>query len=794
MRTWLQALRALFRRPYFSLAVAGLLTLGIGANTALFSVVDTVLWKPLPYPDSAHLVTILEASPARTQKESLIAPAVLEDWNRLNRTFIAISGSYSDTVTDTSGREPERLAARRVAPRFFQVYGTRPLVGRTFTADEERSGGPQVAVISYGLWERRYGLDPVVTGRRLVLAGQGYTVVGVMPQDFAAASIDIWLPAQISPFLLQQRGVRAQFLSGVGRTRQGVTLEQARADLASMQNALGEQFPATDKGWSAIVRDMKAARVGDAAQPLTLLFGAVGMLLLITVINVAGLVVAQLDQRERELAIRASIGATRRQVIASVMREIGLLAAAGAVGGWAVAAGCLHVVAALFADLPRINELAIDWRALGFAIAAGFAGSIAFGLAPAWRATNAQCAATFLRAGRGVAGRRHRLERSLVAGQIAVTMALVVGAGLLVRSFYNLSRVDLGFNPANAFLFHVGAGWDEDRARIGRMQERLLAEIQRLPGVEAAGITNFLPASGATLRYQAKLEGAAVTEDQGNSPVGGRTVSPGYLKALQVPLLAGAWCPELRLDNQAAPKAMVNRRFVEVYGRGANVVGRQVSVTGLFSSEIVGVLGDVKEDAVRAPVYPYVYNCAMGGWWPDPEYVVRAGADPRGVMAAVRQLVRQIAPGRAVFGVRTLEDALAEDLNQPRSNARLLGLFALAAMLLAAVGLYGLVTQMVTARRQEIGIRMAIGADPARIVRSLAIGAGGLIAGGIAVGTVLVFAARGVLRSLLFGVSAADGMSMVTAALLLGGVSLFAAFLPARQASRIDPIEILRTE
>jgi putative ABC transport system permease protein len=793
MKPWLQAARSLRRRPLFSLSVAGLLTLGIGANTALFSVVDTVLWKPLPYPDAGHLVTILEASPAKNQKESLIAPGRIEDWNRLNRTFSAISGTYSENVTDISGREPERLAGRRVAPRYFQVFGARPLVGRTFTSEEERAGGPLAAVISYGLWARRYGLDPQVTNRRLVLAGQGYSIIGVMPSNFAASSIDVWLPAQTPPFLLRQRNAR--YFSGVGRIRRGVTLQQASADLASVQSALGEQFPATDRGWSASIRDMKAARVGDSARPLLLLFGAVGMLLLITVTNVASLVLAQLHQRERELAIRASIGATRGQVVAVVMREIGLVAAAGALGGWAASWLSLRVIVQMFATIPRIHELAIDWRALAFAVGAGVAGLIAFGFLPAWRATGARYAGTFLRAGRGIAGKRQWVQRVLVASQIAVTMALVAGAGLLVRSFYNLTRVDLGFSPSHAFLFHVGAAWDEDRARIGRMQERLLGEFQRLPGVEAAGLTNFLPASGATLRYQATLEGTATTEED-KMPVGERTVSPGYLKALHAPLVAGTWCPELRLDPNAPPRAMVNRRFVDVYAKGANVVGRHIRVpdVGVMPWEIVGVIGNLKEDAVGAPVYPYLYSCAMGGWWPDPEYVIRTAADPRSVMASVRQLVSQIAPGRAIFGVRTLDDALAEDLDQPRANARMLGLFALAAMLLAAVGLYGLVTEMVSARRQEIGIRMAIGADPAQIIQSLVGNAGGLIAAGIVGGIALVLAAQPVLRSQLFGVSPVDAASLSTAALVLGVIALLAAFLPARRAARIDPVESLRAE
>ncbi|HEY7390925.1 MAG TPA: ADOP family duplicated permease [Bryobacteraceae bacterium] len=796
MQPWKLAVRPLRKRPFFSIAVAGLLALGIGANTALFSVVNTVVLRPLPYPDAAQLVLLLEASPAKSQKESLIAPVLLEDWNRLSRTFTAISGSYSDSLTDTSGSEPERLGGLRVAPRYFQVYGVAPVIGRTFSPVEERFGGPQSAVISYGLWARRFALDPRITTRRLVFGGQGYSIVGVMPPNFAAPSIEVWLPAQVPPFLLRQRAAR--YFSGVGRMKPGVTLAQARADLDSVQHALGEQFPATDKGWSAAIRDLKAARLGDAARPLTLLFAAVGMLLLITLTNLAGLVIAQLHQRERELAIRASIGATRAQAIGGILLEVGVLTSAGAAAGWTAAYASLPLVRLIFADVPRIFELSMDWRAPAFAVAAGFLALAVCGFLPAWRATGSEYCATAWRAGRGIAGARQRTLRVLVAAQIGVTMALVAGAALLVRSFYNLDRADLGIDARRTFLFRVGAAWDEDRNRIGHMQEQLLAELRRLPGVEAAGITNFLPASGATLRYQAALEGAATTEDEGRMPAGERFVSPGYLQALRAPLLAGTWCPELRLDFQSPPKAMVNRRFVDVYAHGANVVGRHVLMLDLGnpppSWEIVGVVGDIKEDAVSAPPYPYVYWCAMGGYWPDPEYVVRARGDMTGIISAVRQLVRQIAPTRAVFEMRSLEDAFAQDLDRPRSNARLLTLFAAAALLLASVGLYGLMTQTLNARRQEIGIRIAIGAAPARIVGSMLAGAGALVAIGIAAGILLVLVARPALRSLVFGIGSADALTLAAGALALSAAALLASLGPSLRAARVDPIEALRAE
>jgi putative ABC transport system permease protein len=670
-----------------------------------------------------------------------------------------------------------------------------PLLGRTFTAREEASGGPGAAVISYRLWTRRYAQDPGVLSRRLLIGGNALSIVGVMPKNFTSAATDVWIPAQAGEFLLRQRDAR--FMSGVGRLQPGFTIDRARADLAAVQNALGEQFPATDKGWSVSLKDLKDTRIGDSGQALLLLFGSVALLLFITVTNVAGLVLSQFHQREREIAIRASIGATRGQVVGSLMREVALIAIAGALGGWSLAAISMRLLSKLFAQVPRIADLQMDWRAFAFAAGVSVFAALGFGLFPAIRATGAQYAAVVMRGGRGVVGRRQILQRLLVAGQIALTMVLLAGAGLLLRSFYNLSHVDMGFRSDHVLVFHVGAAWDEDRTRIGRMQEDLLAGLRQLPGVEAAGITNFLPASGATLRYQVVLEGAAGTEETAKMPAGSRTVSPGYLKALQAPLLSGSFCPELRLDPHAQPKVMVNRRFVEVYAHGGNVVGRRLDLVEFRTTqprEIVGVLGDIKEDGSSMPAYPYVYHCAAGGNWPDPEYTIRASGNPRALLGGIRQVVHNVDANRAIFGVQLLDDALDAAIERPRSDARLLLAFALTALLLSAVGLYSLVSQIVNARRQEIGVRIALGAEPRAVVRSLVAGAARLIAGGMLAGLGLALLAARLLSSLLFGVGALDAVSVTAAAVLLGGVSMVAAFLPARTAAAVDPMETMRSE
>ncbi len=798
MKQWQIAWRALVRRPGYFLTAISILVLGIGATTALFSIVNTILLKRLPLPRADRLVSLLEASPSKSKKESLIAPARLEDWNRMNRTFESIAGFYSENVTDTSGPEPERLASRRVSPRFFAVFGAAPLVGRTFSKQEEIYGGPGAAVISYGLWTRAFGQDRNAIGRTLVLGGRAYTIVGVMPKEFATGAIDAWLPAQLVPDFLRMRENR--FMTGVGRMKPGVTIEQAQADLARVEHQLGEQFPQTDKDWSAIARDLKEQRVGQYRRALLLMFGSVGLLLLIALANIASLTLAQLHQREREMAIRSSVGASRGQVIATVMREVLLISGAGAAGGAALAASLIGIVTRHFAELPRIAEIGFDWRVLVFAAAASLFAAMIFGIVPAIHATRADLAPVLAESSRSVSGERRRLQQGLVVAQLAVTVVLLASAGLLLRSYRNLTQVDAGFSTENVITFHVGAAWDEDRTHIGQLQQQIIAELQRLPSVESAGFTSFLPATGATLNFPVALEGAGQTPENGPFMVGERTVTSGYLQTLHVPLLAGAWCPPLEpFKFNRANKSMVNRRFVELYAKGENVVARHFSypqsvLSNAPANEIVGVVGDVREDGLAVAPSPYVYDCPTAGSWPDPEYVVRARGNAQTLVEQVRQIVHGIDPQRAVFGMKMLDGLLNDALEQPRLNASLLGLFATTAMVLASVGLYSLITLMVMARRREIGVRIALGADSSEIMRLVLAGAGRLLASGIGLGIGMTVVAERVLKTVLFGVSPLDPSTLAGAVGLLATVSFIAAFLPARRAAAVDPLDAIRAE
>jgi putative ABC transport system permease protein len=786
---WRQAWRSLKRRPAYLAATVLTLGAGAGITTAVFSLVDTVLIKPLPYPDADRLVTVFESSPSEREKTSLIAPARLEDWQRLTRSFVALSGSYTENVTDTSGREPERLEGRRVSPRFFDVFGTPPLAGRFFTADEERANGPGAAIISERFWVRRYQRDAAAIGRVLTIGGRPHVIVGVMPASFTNATTDVWLPAQLSPQLMQIRAAR--FLGGVGRIRPGVTFAAAAQDLAAVQSALAREFPQTDAGWSAEIASLKEARIGGARRGLVMVFGAVAALWAIAVANIAGLSLVQVRRRSREMAIRTALGASRMRVAATMIREGLLIGLAGSVVGSALATWLVSLMPTMLAGTARINELAIDWRALAFATATSLLAVCAFSLLPALVGTR-QDANRVIGSGRSVAGGHHLLQKALVVGQVALSVVLVGSATLLLRSYYNLTHVETGFDSSSVVTFHVGARWDEDRTRIGQLQEQLITRLHEMPYVQAAGFTNFLPATGATLRYQVLVEGLSGSNADGSFTVGMRTIAGQYLRAISAPLLAGASCPDLVTSATAPASVIVNRRFIDAHAAGQNLVGRTLRVTQFPGSYTIrGIVGDLAEDGRASSPAPYVYTCGSPGAWPDPEYVART-SDATAFASDLRRIVRELDSGRAVFGLRPLQEVLDAALDRPRLDAAMLGVFAAAAVILAAVGLYSLFMLVVSDRMREIAVRLAIGAEPSEMIRMVMSGAGRLLTIGIVAGIALTAAADRVLRGVLFGVGALDIPALTAAALTLAVVAAVAVLGPALKAARVEPTVVLR--
>jgi predicted permease len=791
-----QAWRALVRRPAFTLITILTLAGSAGVTATVFSVVNGVLWKPLPYPDGNELVAVYEAHPGQQQRVSLLAPMRLDDWRRMNRTFSALSASYSESVTDTSGPEPERLDGRRVMPGFFDVFRVRPLAGRTFVTDEERFGGATATVISEDLWMRRFGRGASAVGSRLIVGGTAYTIVGVMPRSFSSAGIDVWIPAQLAPGLSHMRTDR--FLSGIGRMRDGVTLAEARADLVRVQRELGVQYPSSDAGWSAEVRDLKDARVGEYRRPLVFVFAAVGLLFAIAVANVAGLVLVQLHRRATEFAVRAAIGASRRRIATGVLREVLLLGAAASLSGALITWWLTALAGSTFTTLPRAGEISVDFQSLVFILVSIVGAAIVFGVLPAAAVLRSGLTPLLAAGGRTVAGGRHRLQNAIVVAQLALGVLLAGSAGLLVRSYGAMASVDMGFDPRHVLTFHVGAGWDEDRTHIGQLQDRLLSDLWRVPGVQSVGFTNFLPATGATLRFQVRVEGLASDEPNGALTAGERSVTPGYLRALSFPLMAGSWCEEARpdLSVRRIRDAMVNRAFVERFARGNSIVGRQLAFDQQGGSpfRIVGVVGDALEDGPSAPAAPYVYACLSEGAWPDPEYVVRSAGDPRALTAAVRQIVRRLDASRPVFGMKPVETVIDAALDQPRLNAAAVTAFATAALVLAGLGLYGLMTLVIGERRRELGVRMALGASTSEIVKLVVGGAARLVVVGLAAGAALTLAAAPALRALLFGVGPFDPSALALAVLALAVAAATAIAVPVRQALAVSAIDAMRVE
>jgi predicted permease len=790
-----QAVRSLRRRPAFAIAAVATLSLGTAATTTIFAIVDTVLLRPLPYPDAGRLVTVHESSSSAKSKTSLIAPGRLEDWNRMSRAFDGIAGYYSESVTDTSVPDPERLQGLRVTPRFFAVFGAAPIAGRTFSDAEERFNGPGAAVISEGFWTRRFQRDPAAVGRRLTVGGSAFTIVGVMPATFGDAATDVWLPAQLPPGLMTVR--EARFLNGIGRMKAGVSIGQASDDLAGVQASLARQFPRTDANWTAELRALQAARVGDSGRTLWLVFAAVALLWLIGAANMAGLMLVELKRRGREIAIRAAIGGSSGQIAGVVLHEVFIIAVTGGTLGAAAAAWLVTLVPAAFTTMPRLAELHFEGRAAAFALASTAAAAVIFGLWPALAMSRTKAPGLARAMGSGVRAStgRHALQKTLVVAQTALGFLLVGAAALIGRTYLNLARVDVGFDASNVVTFQVGARWDEDRVRVGQFQEGLIRGLQAMPGVSAAGFVNFLPLGGATLRYQVTVSGVTGPEKNGAMTVGARMMSADYPRVMRARLLAGEWCPALKTDFQSPAHVLVNRAFVETFAPSQSLAGRDLRILQNPNAAFIisGVTENMIEDGPQASAAPYVYSCDSAGSWPDPQYVVRTD-DAAGFGRALRGLVKSLDPGRAVFGLKPLERVAAAALDQPRLNAAILGGFALAALLLAALGLYGLFTLVVSEGTREIGVRLALGAEPARIVSEVCMSAGRLLVAGIAGGLVLTAGAQTLLRTALFGVSTLDPVTLAVTTIVLCAVSGVAIAVPAARAARVDPLIAMRAD
>ncbi|HEY7497458.1 MAG TPA: ABC transporter permease [Vicinamibacterales bacterium] len=788
---WRAALRSLIRRRGLSATIILTLALGIGANSAIFSAVDAVLLKPLPYPDAGRLVKVYELNKAQRGATQLVAPVRLAEWNEATVSFDGIAGSYFENLTDTTAAAPERIDAMNVSPRFFQVLGAAPALGRWPTDDEGRVGGPRAVVISDTVWRERFGADPAIVGRTWQLGSTSRTIVAVMPPSFRypSATTKVWIPVQMSPGLASAR--QARFYTSIGRLKPGVSIEQARADLDAIQARLGERFPETDKGWGVEILTLADETVGGVRRSLWFLMGAVALVLVAACGNVACLMLADSTRRGHEVAVRFAIGASRGQVIRQLLMEGALLAGAGATLGLVIAYWAIGAFNTTPTGLPAVNDIRIDGRLVAMTLSLGVLSTLLFALAPALHATRRDPGEALSRGGRSYVGGRHVLQRALVAAQVGLAIVLLAGAGLLIRSFARLQATSPGFDASDVLTFRMTAQWSERPEAVAERHARTIERLEAIPGVLSAAFSQWLPADSDFPPTEFRIIGR---DDRERTFGTLRTVSPNYFRTLRIPLLEGTIC-SAAASLPAVQKAVVSREFVNRFFPSGTPIGQSVTATGLPAGtaiEIVGIVGDVRERSVMKAPDPTIYFCGSSAYWPDPVYMIRSDPAKPVTATAVRAALREIEPTRAMYLVRPLSQVIARSISQPRLNMILLALFAGTALLLASLGLHGVLAQLVAARRREIGVRMALGAAPSRIVRSIAGQAALVTAIGIAAGLGAAFVLSRFMRTLVFDVSVHDPMTFGTVPLVLAAVAAFACLVPVRRASKVDPVDALR--
>jgi putative ABC transport system permease protein len=785
-------IRSLLRTPGFSLTIVLTLALGTGADTAVFSAVNTVLLRPLPFPDADRLVHITQTQ--QRSSDFSIAPVRLEDWNQQNSTLEAITGYLAEDVSDTSGDIPTRVRRASVAPRFFDVWGIAPAMGRGFSPADYQEGA-SVVVISDGYWRSRRNADPNVLGKQIRIGAAAFSIVGVMPASFRFPdrNVDLWLP-YYDRFASNRRAVR--YNTGVGRLKPGVTLDQARADLDAVQAELARQHPDTDREIGVRILPLKEMVVGDTGESLWLLFGAVSVLLLISCINIATLMLSRAAHREREIAVRLSIGASRSRVAAQVLIEAAILAFAGTLLGLLIGAAGSAGFRRLVPEMPRIDEIAVDGKILLYTLASMSIVTFLCGVFPAIRSTRTGLTSTLAEASRTHVAGRQRLQWLLVGMQVALSVTLLAGAGLLLRSFQELSRVNLGFQPRRVLAFRVSATWAELGNMPGLMQQidRILDGLRTIPGVESAATSVVPPGVPSTYVQEFQVVEERVP-GQKRMLAGSTVVSPSYFETLQLPLVAGEICRQA--PDAGSNELMVNSAFANRYLSGSSGIGRHLAVGGapanLPPGRIVGIIADTRERGIDRYPAPTVYFCSYPAQ-PFRVFLVRTQAEPMAVAPAIRLKIKELEPLRSVYDMAPLEEWIGDAFAQNRLRTVLLVSFALTALSLACIGLYGTLSYVVSLRRREVGLRLALGALRRDIVGHYVLKGLRVVAPACAAGLALAAASGRFISGMLYGVSAYDPATLAVVVVIVVAVATLASLLPAARAATVEPVRALREE
>jgi predicted permease len=803
--------RVLLKSRGLSVVAIMALTLGIGANTAIFSVVNAVLLKPLPYPESERLVRIFEKSP-QFDTMSISYPNFL-DWQERNQSFEHIAAFRYDGFNLTGGDAPERIQGRLVSATFFSILGTSPAIGRAFLPEEDKPGGNPAVILSSGLWQRRYGADRGILGNSLTINGHDYTIVGILPADFSFYSqAEVFLPiGAIDDVSTRSRELHPGF-QAVGRLKPGVTLEQARIEMENIARSIAEENPKTNTEQSVTLRSMYEDVVGDIRPILLVLVGAVGFVLLIACANIANLLLARAAARQKEIAIRTALGASRLRIIRQLLTESILLSITGGALGLLLALwGTDALVAAIPDTIPRAENIGLDSGVFGFTLAVSLLTGIVFGLMPALQASKPDLNESLKEGGRGSTSGRHRVRSLLVVCEIALALVLLIGAGLMIRSIMRLRDVAPGLDPHNVLTMQIplSSSIASDPAKIRTFYQQLLERVHAVPGVQSAAINSNMPLTGEDSEAPFWVGAGPRPAPEDITFALMYPTTPGYLKAMGVPLLKGRFLSEQ--DTEKAPTVIV---IDELMARGlfANEepIGKRITIPGIggipdILCEIVGVVGHVKhfgldmdvKSKVQYQFYlpffqvPDLFLPALSG---NVTLMARTQADPNSMTAAIKKEALAVDKDQPINNVRTMEQILSTSISQQRFSMLLLGIFAGVALILAAVGIYGVMSYSVAQRTHEIGIRLALGASRSDVLR-LVVGQGmALTAAGVSAGLIGAFLLTRLMESLLFAVSATDPLTFIVIALLLAGVALAASFVPARRATKVDPMIALRYE
>ena len=797
----LYALRRLRQAPGFALVAIATLALGIGANSAIFTVVHAVLLSPLPFNEPDRLVMVSQVWQGRP---TVYSPQNFLDMEAAAQSFESLAAIDGGGVTLTGRGAPVRLEVAEVSVPFFGVLRVPPVLGRTFLPGENEPGHDKVAVLGYRLWRERFGADPAIVGRNVQLNRESYVVVGVAPPGFAyPEGVEIWTPMEYDAQLrTKSRG--AWYLTVIGRLKPGVTVEHAREEVSTIAARLAAQYKDIDEGVGGTVRSLHEATVGSSRTALLVLLGAVGLVLLIACVNVANLLLARAAAREGELAVRAALGAGRGRLLRQLLTESVLLAVLGGAAGILLASLSLDTLLGLQPEgVRRLGEVRMDRAVVAFAAGLSVLTGILFGSVPALQLMRRATAQSLREGGRGLlSGRGHRLRGGLVVGQVALAMMLLAGAGLLIRSFVQLRRVDPGFRAPGALTFRIAlpeSAYKDDERRVAFFDE-LMAQLGALPGVRSAGTVMGMPLSGTRFNLTFEVAGRPKLPLAQQPSMEVRVASPGYFEAMGIPVLRGRGFE--RGDRAGSPQVVVlSQTAVRRFFPGEDPLGKSITVGWRrgegqppAGGEVVGIVGDVKEAGLAEANPPEIYLPYAQMPVSSMDVLLRTSVGPMTLAPAAATVVHGLDPELPIARLRTLDDIVARSISEPRFYVVLLGAFAGTALFLAALGIFGVMSYAVVQRSREIGIRVTLGAHPAHL-RRMVLGQALLLAvAGVVVGLLASLALSRVIAGLLFDLSPTDPGTLTGVAVLLTAVALLASYLPARRATRVDPLVALRSE